>query len=74
MLPGPWHYVGMERLCQYIAPGEMLGIPQLARIEDAVCGRTAGWALAFNDMDPIWVCDEHYDVLIAQGWSEVDRA
>ncbi len=40
------------------------------RIEDAVCGRPAEQNLAFGDLEPIWVCEEHYEVLIRQGWSE----
>jgi len=52
----------------------MLGVPESTRIEDAICGRNAEWALAFNDMESIWVCDEHYDLLIGQGWVEIDRA
>jgi hypothetical protein len=64
----------VEYLCQYIAPAAMLGVPESTRIEDAICGRNAEWALAFNDMESIWVCDEHYDLLIGQGWVEIDRA
>jgi hypothetical protein len=38
--------------------------------EDAVCGGPAQRNLAFGDLEPIWVCNKHYEVLSGQGWSE----
>ena len=54
-----------------IPKGYMAGRPTTAapRVDDAVCGKPAEWSLTFGDFDPIWVCDEHYEVLIGQGWS-----
>jgi hypothetical protein len=59
----------MYRVCTFLMPVQMLN-PLKLNLEDAICGKPAEWELALNDLEPMWVCSEHYDVLIAQGWSE----
>jgi hypothetical protein len=68
--------------CQFLRSAQMIRVSVPAsyrasrittrppRIEDAVCGRPADRTLRFGDLEPIWVCAEHYEVLIGQGWSE----
>jgi len=45
-------------------------VERTLKTEDAVCGRTAERNLTFGDLEPIWVCEEHYEILICQGWSK----
>jgi hypothetical protein len=68
--------------CQFLQSAQMIRVSIPAsyrasmiatttpRTEDAVCGRPAEWNLTFGDLERIWVCDQHYEVLIGQGWSE----
>jgi hypothetical protein len=68
--------------CQFLQSAQMIrvsipisyGASRIAwrppRTEDAVCGRPAERDLSFGDLEPMWVCEEHYEVLIGWGWSE----
>jgi hypothetical protein len=60
----------VDHVCRFLEGAQLVRLPVPNKLEDAICGKPAEWKLVINGMDPIWVCHEHYDVLIAQGWSE----
>jgi hypothetical protein len=60
-----------DQVCQFLVRLPIqLWAPNPSRLETAICGKPAEWKLLINDFEPLWVCAEHYDILIAQGWSE----
>ncbi len=60
----------VSHICQFVDTRQMVRVPAVGRLQEAICGAPAYRGLVFNDFDPIWVCDEHYDALIAQGWRD----
>jgi hypothetical protein len=73
VLPKSDTMASMDRVCQFLVGLPLRGLwtpGEAQKLETAICGEPAQWELVINGCGPIWVCAEHYDVLIAQGWSE----
>jgi hypothetical protein len=63
----------MMHTCQFVKAAQLLRLPYQDRRpkEDAVCSRPAEREMTFNaNMEPFWLCAEHYDLLIGDGGSE----
>jgi hypothetical protein len=59
--------------CQFINTAQILLLyHQDRRPKNPVCGKAADRAVVFNShMEPFWLCAEHYDLLLGEGWWEL---
>jgi hypothetical protein len=69
----------MMHTCQFVKAMQIIRLPYEGqktkmrgrRPKDVVCGRPAEREVTFNaNMEPLWLCAEHYDLLIGEGGSE----
>jgi hypothetical protein len=62
----------MIHTCQFVTAAQMLRFPQADRKPaDVICGRPAEREVPFNtNMEPFWLCAEHYDVVLGVGGSD----